>query len=126
MKMNSRNQLFKILFVQTVGAIFGYVWLLSIPLNLFFVVMAIFYDWSWGNLLSSFIAGGIAKWLSRGFQDSVERLKIEHFLCSKHEYTLKQAREFWTKAYNDGGNLQVLKIYNLTDEQLSTMRELLN
>lgn len=122
------KQMYKFLILQTIGAIFGYIWILSIPTSIFLVVMAIFFGWSWTNLIVVLVCGGIAKMLLRGFRDTAERLKLEHFLVNKHGYTLQQARKFWETAYGDGGGdgyLRVLEVYGLTDEQLSTSKALM-
>lgn len=118
--------MYKFYITVIIGAIFGYIWMLSIPLVLFFVLMALFFSWSWSNVFTALIVGAIAKWLLRGFRDTSQRIKVEHHLVKNHGYTFKQARHLWALAYENGGPdgyLRVLEIYGLSAEQLAKTKE---
>jgi hypothetical protein len=122
------DSMLKFYISQIIGALFGYVWMLSIPALIFFIVMALFFEWGWNNVYMTFFAGAISKWMLRGFRDTSERIKVEYYLMNKHGFTLKQARTLWEYSYANGGHegyLRVLEIYSLSDEQISKTKELM-
>ena len=46
---------------EGVGAGMGFVWMLSIPANIWFVISGIFLDGGWSKLIYSFVVGCMAK-----------------------------------------------------------------
>jgi len=91
-----KNQ--KLMFALFSG-LFGWIWIISSVAVLFFIGMALFSDWSWWNVLYSFIVGGVAKWLARGFLDNQKRVAFEEELISQG-HTPEEAGAIWVKIYN--------------------------
>lgn len=88
----------KVLFAILTG-FFGWIWIGSTIALLVLAGLAIFSDWSWWNVLYAFIAGGLAKWLARGFLDNQKRVEYEENLVAQG-YTTKEAGEMWVAKYN--------------------------
>ena len=109
---------------RILAAIFGWVWLFSIPVTLGLLVAAIFFDGSWMAAGASFLVGGVAKWLLRGFADHVERLAIERQLIEKG-LPKNLAEDAWMHAYGKGGAGAARRLVNdprLTDMMLNAYK----
>ena len=62
---------------ELLGSLFGWVWLLSIPVTLFFIVRAIWFDGGWAAVLIIVGIGAVCKWLLRGFEENKARVYRE-------------------------------------------------
>lgn len=60
-------------FLKQIGSGFGWVWLASIPVSIYFIVTAIFFDGTWGQFFYSIIIGTIAKGYLRNFENELNR-----------------------------------------------------
>jgi len=64
-------------YYRVTGGAIGWVWMLSIPASIWFLISAIFLDGSWMQFGYSFLVGGVAKGLSRAFMQSEKELDQE-------------------------------------------------
>ena len=64
-------------YYHVTGGAIGWVWMLSIPASIWFLISAIFLDGSWMQFGYSFLVGGVAKGLSRAFMQSEKELDQE-------------------------------------------------
>ena len=64
-------------YYRVTGGAIGWVWMLSIPASIWFLISAIFLDGSWMQFGYSFLVGGVAKGLSRAFMQSEKELNQE-------------------------------------------------
>jgi hypothetical protein len=104
------------------GSLFGWIWLLSIPLSIGLFFSALFWNVEWSWFFYSLIAGAVSKFLLRGFQDNYERVRLERWLIGSKGFTKQTASSLWYTAYGDGGSNgreRVRSVYKMTDEQLS-------
>ena len=62
------------MFFELLGGLCGWVWLLSIPAALYFIVWAIWFDGGWVAVLITIGIGAISKWLLRGFEENKMRV----------------------------------------------------
>ncbi len=62
---------------ELLAGLFGWVWLLSIPATLFFLVRAIWFDGGWAAVLITVGIGAVCKWLLRGFEENKARVYQE-------------------------------------------------
>ena len=67
---------------KMIGSLFGWVWLISIPATLGFIVFAIFFKGSWIYFVFSFIFGAVGKSLLSNYNDYSEYLAIRNHLIS--------------------------------------------
>ena len=96
------------------AGIIGWIWLLSIPANLAIIIYALFFGGSWMWLLYSVVAGGVAKWLTRGLQDNADRVLIEDHLASLG-FDDDMAGDIWKRAYAQGGRRGALELRGMDD-----------
>lgn len=64
-------------YYRVTGGAIGWVWMLSIPASIWFLISAIFLDGSWMQFGYSFLVGGVAKGLCRAFMQSEKELDQE-------------------------------------------------
>ena len=64
-------------YYRVTGGAIGWVWMLSIPASIWFLISAIFLDGSWMQFGYSFLVGGVAKGLSRAFMQSEKEMDQE-------------------------------------------------
>jgi hypothetical protein len=62
---------------EGVGGGTGWVWMLSVPTSIWFLVSAVFMDGSWSRFFYSFLAGAFAKSVSVSFNQSLRKWQIE-------------------------------------------------
>lgn len=108
------------LFYSIMGCVFGWIWMVSIPANLFLFCYAIFGYGSWKYLLFSFIIGSVGKWFGKGFYDSADRIVIESFLINRGA-DRKTARLIWHDVYNDLGRISARNIINMEDYEIEEL-----
>lgn len=58
----------KLVWLELVGGILGWVWILASVASLYFLVVAILSDNPWAPLFWTFGIGVVAKWLAKGFR----------------------------------------------------------
>ena len=56
----------------------GWIWMLSIPATLWFLISGIFLEGSWSHLIYSFVVGAFAKGSLRSFNNSLSEWHIKH------------------------------------------------
>ena len=100
-----------------IGAVFGWVWLLSIAITVGLVIRAVFFDGAWLHALTVFITGGLGKWLLRGFNDHAERVTIKAYLIDNGA-SKRDAREIWLALYQQGGSAAARQIFDLNHTDL--------
>lgn len=64
----------KLVWLELVGGILGWVWILASLAGLYFLAMAIFSDSPWSRFFLAIGVGAIAKWLATGFRDNQLRV----------------------------------------------------
>jgi len=96
--METKSKLF---WLELIGGIIGWVWILAGIATLLLVLMALAAAWSWWNVLWAFLVGAVAKWLTRGFLDNQKRVAYEAHLISKG-VSKEEAGKAWIDAYNQG------------------------
>lgn len=69
--------------LELLGALFGWVWLLSIPFSLWFFAAAAFGAGSWKRLFASLAVGFVAKSMLRGFEAHKRRIIFERELVDR-------------------------------------------
>lgn len=88
----------KLVCLELIGGIFGWVWILASVAALYFLVAAIFFDSPWSRLFWAFGIGVAAKWLARGFRDNQLRVA---FVAEQMEKGLshEEASREWFERY---------------------------
>lgn len=105
---------------RVVGALFGWVWLFSIPVTLGLIGYALFFGGAWKYVLFSMILGGIGKWLLRGFNDHSERVAVEAYLAA-HGASKEIAGDIWLALYEQGGAAAARQVFELSDDELAKL-----
>jgi hypothetical protein len=105
---------------RVVGAVFGWVWLLTIPLTLGLIVYAAFFGGAWKYVLFSMIGGSVGKWLLRGFNDHSERVAVEAYLTTKGA-SKEVAGAIWLELYKQGGSAAARQVFELDDAELARL-----
>jgi len=67
-------------YYEGVGGAIGWVWMLSIPVTIWFLVSAIFLEGSWWEFVYAFVVGGFAKGTLRGFNNCLSEWHKEREL----------------------------------------------
>ncbi len=88
----------KLIFLEVISGLFGWTWIVASIGIVVAGVAAIFFDWSWWNVLYAFLIGGVAKWLAKGFIDNKNRVLFEHELILKGLSPEDAANE-WFRRY---------------------------
>ena len=89
----------KLITLELVAGLFGWAWLIAGGFATYYLVMAIGFDGSWVPFLVALVVSGIAKWLTRGFDDNRKRVAFEAHLVAKG-MSRKEAGEAWIRAYS--------------------------
>lgn len=66
----------KLVWLELIGGIFGWVWIVASVAALYFLVVAIFFDSPWPRFFWMFGIGVVAKWLMKGFRDNQLRVAV--------------------------------------------------
>ena len=88
----------KLVVIELVEGAFGWAWIIFSLLSIYSLGMAVFSNGKWSDFFWCFIAGGVAKWLSKGFRDNKIRIAYEADLVSKG-YTVEEAGKKWAEEY---------------------------
>lgn len=91
----------KLVWLELVGGIFGWIWIVASVVTLYFLVMAVFSDSPWSRFFWAFGVGAIAKWLASGFRDNQQRVAFEADLIAKG-YSCEEAAKEWLSRYMGG------------------------
>ena len=89
----------KLVWLELVGGILGWVWILASVAALYFLVVAIFSDSPWSRFFWAFGIGIVAKWIAKGFRDNQLRVAFIAGLVAKglsHEDACKEWFERYT------------------------------
>jgi len=105
---------------RIVGAVFGWVWLLSIPATIGSIVYAVFFGGAWKYVLFSLIVGGLGKWLLRGFNVHSERVAVEAYLIA-HGASKEAASAAWLDLYSEGGSVAAKQVVYMNDAELARL-----
>lgn len=96
--MSARGQLITF---ELFSGLFGLIWIGGGIAALTFVVLALFADWSWWNVLYAAVVSGVAKWLARGFLDNKRRVLFEQTLIEQG-FSQQDAAKKWLEEYGKG------------------------
>lgn len=88
----------KIVFLELVAGIFGWMWLLAGAATVYFTITAIWFEGSWNLILAAIFTSIICKWLAKGLNDNKLRVAYEAELVSRG-MTSKEAGENWGQTY---------------------------
>jgi membrane protein implicated in regulation of membrane protease activity len=88
----------KLIILEAIGGLFGWVWIASSIIALVFVGLALFGEWSWWNVLYAVIVSIVAKWLLRGFLENQRRVAFEADMVSQG-MSPKEAGQAWVATY---------------------------
>ncbi len=102
------------------GAVFGWIWLLSIPVTLGLIVYAVAFGGAWKYVLLSILIGGIGKWFLRGFNDHSERVSVEAYLTA-HGASKEMAGNIWLRLYREGGPAAARQVFELDEDELAAL-----
>ena len=88
----------KLVLLELIGGIFGWLWILASLATLYFLVAAIFFDSPWSRALWAFGTGVVAKWLAKGFRDNQVRVA---YVAEQMEKGLshEEASREWSERY---------------------------
>ncbi len=100
-----------------IGALFGWIWMASIPVSLGLFIYAAFFDGPWRWLIIALVVGALSKWLLRGFRDNAQRVAIERHLMAMGA-TQPQAVDIWHQLYNAGGADGARRAFDLTESDI--------
>jgi len=88
----------KLIILELIAGIFGWIWMLAGITMFVLVVLALFFGGTWWNVLWTFIASAIAKWLAKGFDDNKNRVAYEAELIDQG-YSPEEAEKAWLDSY---------------------------
>ena len=88
----------KLVCLELVGGIFGWVWILASVAALYFMVAAIFFNSPWSRLFWAFGIGVVAKWFAKSFRDNQLRVAFVAELMEKG-LSREVARKEWFERY---------------------------
>jgi hypothetical protein len=88
----------KLVFLELVAGIFGWMWLTAGAATLYFIIAAIWLNGSWSMILVAIATSIICKWLAKGFNDNKIRVAYEAELISSG-MAPEEAGKSWTQAY---------------------------
>lgn len=88
----------KLVWLELIGGLFGWVWLLATGAVVLFIIMALASDWSWWNVAGAVGVGAVGKWLARGFRDNQTRVA---YIAERVDegMTPKEAHGDWFNRY---------------------------
>ena len=123
----------KLVFLELVAGIFGWMWLIAGAATVYFAITAIWFEGSWSFILAAIITSITCKWLAKGFHDNKKRVAYEAELISRG-MTPKEAGESWVQAYagknqngtgkNDEENSEIIRNYAIYIEKNPIMDEI--
>ena len=67
--MNTKS---KLVILELIGGIFGWIWIISSLAGIYFFISALFFEGLWTSFFWAFGTGGVAKWLAGGFNKNKE------------------------------------------------------
>jgi len=88
----------KLVWLEGIGGILGWVWILASIAAIYFLVVALFFSSPWSRFFWALGISVIAKWLARGFRDNQIRVGFVAELMSKG-LSREEANEEWAKRY---------------------------
>jgi uncharacterized protein YpuA (DUF1002 family) len=88
----------KVVFLELVAGIFGWMWLAAGAATFYFIITAIWFNGSWSMILVAIAISIICKWLAKGFHDNKIRVAYEAELISQG-MTAEEAGKSWVRAY---------------------------
>ncbi len=88
----------KLICLELLGGIFGWVWIVASVAALYFLVAAIFFDSPWSRFFWAFGIGVVGKWLAKGFRDNQLRVAFVAELMEKGLSREEAGRE-WFERY---------------------------
>lgn len=88
----------KLVWLELVGGILGWLWILASVVALYFLVMAAFSDSPWPRFFWALGIGAVAKWLAKGFRDNQQRVAFQAELMAKG-YSREEASKEWFDRY---------------------------
>ena len=83
----------KLIWLELISGVFGWVWMLACVTALYFLVVAIFSDSPWSHFFWALGIGVVAEWLARGFRENQTRVDFVAKLMEKglsHEKASKE------------------------------------
>jgi hypothetical protein len=88
----------KMVSLELIGGLFGWVWIIASLAFAYFLIAAIFFHGPWSRVGWAFGAGAVAKWLARGFNDHKARVAFmaDHMA---NGYSAEAARAEWYAGY---------------------------
>mgnify|MGYP006092203993 CR=1 FL=1 len=72
--MNTKS---KLVILELIGGIFGWIWIISSLAGIYFFISALFFEGLWTSFFWAFGTGGVAKLLARGFEANKKRVASE-------------------------------------------------
>lgn len=88
----------KLVWLEAVGGILGWVWILATVAAVYFLATALFFSSPWSRFFWALGISLIAKWLTRGFRDNQIRVGFVAELMAKG-LSREEANEEWAKRY---------------------------
>lgn len=88
----------KLVWLELIGGILGWVWILASVASLYFLVVAIFFDSPWSHFFWVFGVGVVAKRLAKGFRDNQLRVAFVAGLMEKG-LSREEASKEWSERY---------------------------
>jgi hypothetical protein len=94
----------KLVSLELIASLFGWVWIGASVATLYFLVMALFSDGAWSSAFWSIGIGVVAKWLAKGFRDNQIRVAFVAEMVAKG-HSPQEANEVWLSRYNRDGKV---------------------
>jgi hypothetical protein len=123
----------KVVFLELVAGIFGWMWLTAGAAAVYFAITAIWFEGSWILILAAIVTSITCKWLAKGFHDNKTRVAYEAELIGRG-MTSKEAGESWVEAYvgknqnatgkNDEENSEIIQNYAIYIEKNPIINEI--
>ena len=73
----------KLVALELIGGVFGWIWIASTIAALYFIYAAIWDGGTWTNVFWAVGVGVISKWLARGFNENKARVSVETHLMEQ-------------------------------------------
>jgi hypothetical protein len=88
----------KLVTLELVVGLFGWIWIIASIAALVFFVMAIGFDGQWSRFFWALGIGIVAKWFTKGLQDNKIRVAFEAKMIAEG-MSPEEARREWNKQY---------------------------
>lgn len=88
----------KLILLELIASIFGWVWIIALLATLYFFVAAILFNSPWSRFFLLLVITIVAKWLTKGFLDNQKRIAFEEDLIAKG-YSRDDAYKEWCEKY---------------------------